>query len=273
MAVIDYPHAFNGSFTTPTTDILIQKATIIANSTRYNATGAGTGASSNDNAHLAPVWEIGAMPTTDIVASGVVYNQSSASTYGLSQSSTFATPLFAMVVQRYRIRKVWKLIDVTTSGNASKRWSWGFPVTQGYVEGFAADSTPTGDFDLAADVEQGAIQFDLDRVGTFHGTARLGSKRMVTNFRDGGPTLTHYDFNFSGDALGNYAIDTAYRDIFENTATVAWAGDPPYGALVMDVGASSGTLTENVLCYDVTIGADMANGGPEVVQARFRVDA
>jgi hypothetical protein len=267
MSSTTYPLAQSGFFNAGTAvNLNIQTVNLIAKETRYNGTGSRTGLIDSR-----PVWVLGDLPTLDVVCRANVYNEGS-HVYGLGQSSTFATPTLKLAVQRYRIRKVWRLFDVTVSGNSTKQWSAGFPVVTGYVEGIAADSTPTADFDLAADVNAPATTFAINGVGTFHGTAKLGQKRLVANFRDGGPILYHYDFNFSGNALGSHAVATTHQWLFSNTKTLAWAGSPVRGTLTLDVGASAGTFSESALCYDVTIGADMANGGPEIVQCRFRVD-
>lgn len=260
MSSTTYPLVQSGSFEAGSTvNFHFHNISLGINEFRRNVTG--TSSASSDTS---PVY-IHGLPVNEVVASSSMRLESN-STYALGQASTMGTPGIVMHPTEWTIRKRWPLFDVTGTGDSSKQWTNGLPVTTCAVRGIATNDLG-GNFDDRS-VTVGMV---IDDFGTLAGTAALDQKNIAANFKSGGPVPVSFSFAYTGEASAWTPTGTNYTWLFPTTAANALTGNPVRGTLALDIDTDT-NISNAALLYDVTIHCSPRTGGDHRVTCRFRFD-
>jgi len=202
-------------------------------------------------------------PVEEYVGTGVI-KRSGASTFGLAQSSTMTMPSdMDIKAQTWRVRRRWRLFDVTGTGDASKEYTYSIPYTSlsiggvaktGYVADHANDSL--------------SITTVMSQFGTLAGTLKLANKSDFVQHSSGGVTQVQLAGAFSGATTFTPLTAPGTNDDFE------WLmGDsvdaPVEGTFTLDLGDTT-DLTPNVVIHDVMVELVPRDGGSMRITALMR---
>lgn len=251
---MSYPIVQTGSLTLPSGVIMmkISQVQVQKQTPLFNVAGSG-------NTHAEFVRGI---ETNEYIGQGFI--NLSGTTYGLSQSSTLAptTPTDLEVkAQSWRLRRNWRLFDVTGSGDSEKEWSHGLPSTSLSVSGVAE----TG-YVATHSATSINVTTVMDQVGTLTGTLKMPQKVDVLSYGAGGVPTVQYSGSFSEQPTFTEIVgaDNDLNWLLGSSVTA-----PAEGTLTVDMGDSA-NLTPNVLVYDVSLSCLPRDGGAIRVTARMR---
>ena len=251
MASATFPLIQSGSFTAPSgvANIHFDRVELERKEKVDNVTGSSGGAAD------ASLVFIHGVPTVGATGYGHLQLDSDSS-QALAQSSTL-TPGLTIRPGNWLFRRVWPLQDVTGSGDGEKNWTWGLPMDQVQVAGWALASGPgfTSNSITVATV--------IDDFGTVTGTLKLDAKKMNAMFGTGGNVPVSYS--------GRYSDTVAYTGTNFSWLFPTAPADPVKSTLTVNH-STADTVSNSAIMYDFTLQVGRTEGGKVPVVCKFRFD-
>ncbi|MEM1098841.1 MAG: hypothetical protein AAGH92_08625 [Planctomycetota bacterium] len=255
MASITFPHAEQAGFTA-IPNIRYGVLAYQRNNQWVQTTGATSGGTPDAFHRFCK-----GLPVQDVRARGTI---EVSGTCAKSQIGYANPATMAIKPQRFSLRKVWPLLDVTgsngTTPDTEKHWDWRIPRLLGNVASLVKSTGPLVDSDSQT------LSLLIDLMGTFTGTAITRNVNTSVPLTHGGPMPVSFDFEYSG-GYAMTPVSTNFTSTMEDTVT-----DPVKLTTTLDLDDGE-TITNSALLYDLQISNDNENGGSVYIDIGLRFDA
>jgi len=250
---MSYPIVQTGSITLPSGTYNMKIAQVQAQRNTPLYTVAGSGDSHNKF--------VQGISVEEYIGTGYI-KTTGAETYGLSQSSTMTLPSDLDVkAQSWQISRSWQPVDVTGSGDSTKEYSYGIPVTSLSATGVAKNG-------YIADhgTESISVTTAMDELGTVAGTVKLSQKVDTVRYVQGGVPLVRF--------AGQFNDAPTFTPLAGTPNDFAWllgsgVTAPVEGSMTLDAGDAT-DLTPNVMVYAVQVSLMPRDGGSMRITCRMR---